>query len=121
MWWLTFPIYVIGWMTTFRFLYLRITDARQRWVATTKWYDSYYRNRDIKDRRFKDLWKIWGGAFGWPGTILYALGKRIMFPAGVKTKFDREQEAKKRTEEAEEELRKARKLMDEMGIKHGYR
>lgn len=121
MWWLTFPIYVIGWMATFRTLYLRITDARQRWLASQKWSDSWDRNHDIKDRKFVDGWKIWGGSFGWPGTVLYVLGRRIMFPKGPKTKFDREQEVKKRAEEAEKELREAQRLMDEMGIKHGYR
>jgi len=135
MWWLMIPIYVIGWMGMFRVAWLRITDSRLRWATDlmreAKKKESLKGNDDwrhfvgsaireargaIRDRRFKDQWKIIGLSFSWPGVLIYLLGRFVMFPRGAKTKWDREQEANERARKAEAELEEARELLKKEGI-----
>jgi hypothetical protein len=135
MWWLMIPIYVIGWMGTFRVAWLRITDSRLRWATDIMREAKEKENRRgagdwryfvgsavrearsaIRDKRFTDQWKIIGLSFSWPGVLIYLIARFIMFPRGAKTRWDREQEASERARKAEAELEEARAMLKKEGI-----
>jgi len=127
-------IYVAGFMVAFRVMFLRRKDATQRWLAAGKQnkvtrenkYGTRFRvepevameNREIGDVGWPTLQAIlWPlmllflGLWGFQKIIWF-----IMFPRGVRTKFDRELELEKKLAEETKALEAAKELLQREGI-----
>ena len=127
-------IYVAGWMATFRIVFLSRRDRTQRWIAaggqhrvtTENRYGSTVRldpTEAIENRETKDALLSLLEATLWPLVLLGLgawvtgkIGSFIMFPRGVKTKFDREQELKQKLAEETKALEAAKELLQREGI-----
>lgn len=119
-WWTL--IYVAGWMLTFRIIYLRNVEATQRAVARDRHKElakQHGPNAEYYVRGWKadDLAYSYLAAVGWPIVLTFLVGKFIMFPRGIRTKFDREQQLEREKKEAEVNYQKARELLAQEGIK----
>jgi cbb3-type cytochrome oxidase subunit 3 len=120
-WWLWPLIYVAGWMFTFRTVYLREREATQRAVARGRHKELARRwgnpaGSYVADWETKDRMVTWFASMWWPFFCLYLLGKFIMFPRGVKTKFDREQQLEREKQEAQRKYQEAKELLAQEGI-----
>lgn len=127
--------YVAAWMVMYRIVYLRFRDSTQRWVAAGKHRDVVKSNEyghkykltpdeALENQRTKDTLLSLLLATSWPFVLLYlglwALGKAghfIMFPRGIRTKFDREQELKRKLAEETKALEAAKELLRQEGVK----
>lgn len=119
-WWIL--IYVAGWMITFRTVYLRHTEATQRAIASNRHIELSKRSHDspewhVNQWKEGDQLAATFQAFLWFLVLPYFLGKFIMFPRGIRTKFDREQELEREKKEAEQKFNEARALLAKEGIK----
>lgn len=124
-WWVL--IYVAGALVIFRKLFLAEVDDYQRAVHKWKMTPSYDRMRSMAtieaDHKFSLA--LVGAISGfWPITLVcliaYLLSKAVfwvMFPRGVKTKFDREQQLEREKKEAEQKFNEAKELLAKEGIK----
>lgn len=119
MWWWIIPLYLIGWGFTFRKVYLREYEQTQRGVAKLRG-DSRYVERDILDRESMWLWadrrKSTAAAFMWPLVLLFLSAKFLIFPRGIKTKYDREKELERQKAEADKQYQEAKALLKAQGI-----
>lgn len=120
-WWIWALVYVAIAMHTFRFMFLRLKDQTQRWWEEQKKKDYHDRPRrsELEKMEGDDRIVSIAASVFWPLALVFAilkilfrLGRFIMFPRGIKTKFDREQELERRKVKEEAEYVKALKVLD---------
>ena len=124
-WWAL--IYVAGALVVFRTAFLRELDDYQRAVHKWKMTPSYGRMRSMATiEADHKLGLILVGLIAtfWPVTVvcmvMYVLSRGIfwaMFPRGVKTKFDREQQLEQEKRDTEKKYQEAKELLAREGIK----
>lgn len=122
-WWVL--IYVAGALMAFRVSFLNELDDYQRALhkwATTPTHDRRSRHTIEEDRKFGNI-RIGLITVFWPISLVVALAWLLsqgvfwlMFPRGVRTKFDREQQLEREKKEAEQKFNEARELLAREGI-----
>lgn len=124
-WWTL--LYVTGALITFRIYYLGELDDHQRAVHEYKTARRY--DRPLTSTQIEVNWKfarvgIGLASVGWPIAAVIVLvqlvGKAVfwlLFPRGVKTKFDREQQLEREKKEAQLKYQEAKALLQREGIK----
>lgn len=125
--WLVPLIYVVCALVTFRFAFLDELEDYQREMHEWKMTPAYSRTKSMSmidaDHKFSLAFVGLVSGF-WPVTlvcvVVYLLSKGVfwlMFPRGIKTKFDREQQLEREKKEAERKFNEARELLAQEGIK----
>lgn len=109
MFWLGFAIYWIGWLTMFRFAYLSGLDEIQRELAQNR---NFRREDDIRTGQY--FVPVVVSTF-WPLVVAGYAIRFAMFPRGIKTKFDREQELEKKQADDKVKLAEAEKVLRAAG------
>ena len=115
--WILVGTYVVGFFIALRASLLAAKDKWQReWAAfkVANQHDRYSRTAQFPPNKHNSVVPPVFTALGWPGVLSYLAIKKLLFPTGFKTKFDKEEaEARLRAEQAaeyaraKEELRKA--------------
>lgn len=120
MWWWIISLYLIGWGFTFRKVYLREYEQTQRSVEELRRNRRNYTEQAILDRQSMWLWadrrKSTAFAFIWPLVLAFLFVKFLIFPRGIKTKYDREKELERQKAEADKQYQEAKALLKDNGI-----
>ena len=128
MWWMI-VLYVFVALGFFRFAYLDYVDTFKRLVHENDQRPMYSRKsqQSIKNEKLWGLVVVIVYTVNWPlfaiGYLLYKgitlLAKgvfKVLFPRGVVTKFDREQQLEREKQEAQRKYHEAKELLAQEGI-----
>ena len=117
-WWIAGLTYLMGWGISFRTIFLRFRDETQRWWNEADKLDKKYRESTYTDRKWMDSFQATLLSIIWPLILLTMAARFILFPRGVKTRFDREQEAEEKLAKEKKKLKEAERLLKEAGINY---
>ena len=123
-WWGWLLIYTGGAFVAFRSAYLIAVEKTQRYKVANPYQSQYIHKKQHEIR----LMTVGVVTAIWPLVLVAGLfyllarstGKGIfwvLFPRGVKTKFDREQQLEREKKEAEIKYQEAKALLEQEGIK----